>query len=147
MGAVKTGEYVARYKIPGTRISCVFCDCRLETVEHLFANCPKLEGIRSEIKHYITEMGGVMEKTGDRLAFCTGLLGEGSSNHLASKAFNLLGECARLIWIVRNEVMFEQVEKDPVAKITGLVRATISRTRKEKDKKFDGEEEGLHHNG
>ena len=47
VGALKTGEVVRKYKIPGARCSCVFCgEKELETVEHLFLLCPALKTIR-----------------------------------------------------------------------------------------------------
>ena len=61
VGALKTGEVVRKYKIPGARCSCIFCgEKELETVEHLFLLCPALKTIRAiAIQYYQYHQFGV----------------------------------------------------------------------------------------
>lgn len=105
-GALKTGEFVRRYKIPGTKIDCVFCQNSLETVEHLFSECTKLETARAQLLNRCVEIGAEVERT-DRLPLlCLGVGYARWKRDVRVEVMNLVGEVNRAVWSVRNELLF-----------------------------------------
>ena len=63
LGGLKTGEVVSKYRIPGTRVGCVFCVCKLETTEHLFSECPGLNEVREIILESLERIGATVDRT------------------------------------------------------------------------------------
>ena len=54
-GGLKTGDIIRKYKIPGAKVNCVFCNGKvLDTVEHLTVDCKALHSIRDIAIEYYT---------------------------------------------------------------------------------------------
>ena len=63
LGGLKTGEFISKYRIPDTRVGCVFCDCVLETTEHSFTECPGLTEVREIILESVERIGATVDRT------------------------------------------------------------------------------------
>ena len=133
LGGIKTGDYIARYKMPGFRIDCVFCPEVKETAEHLFYGCKSLSVVRSLVFSSIKDIGidcSSMTDEQRKCLFCLGL-GPGNVEKLTQrKIFSMIAETNRVIWSIRNEVLFSY-ERNGVEKVTSLVRPIMSRIKNE----------------
>ena len=128
VGALKTGEVVKKYKIPGARCSCVFCgEKELETVEHLFFLCPALKTIRAIAIQYYQDFElivPVRDKDAMRILFILGLTVSHESKLRARNIFRVSSEYCYTIWQARNDVLFRYkvLGHDTVEKIAHILR-------------------------
>ena len=109
LGGLKTGEVVAKYRIPGTRLGCVFCVCELETTEHLFSECTGLNEVREIILESVERIGATVDRT-DRQSVkemcCTGLAQIEESKEIDRGVFRVVATANAMIWSRRNQLMF-----------------------------------------
>lgn len=129
MGGVKTGDVIARYHIPGSRVSCMFCPAITETAEHLFSRCRALASIRGKVQETVVSLGCTVDPTCAeevRELFCLGLTPHVESKRVRRDVFNLISGTNIAVWKVRNEVLFSSA-KDGVAKVNALVVALSKR--------------------
>ena len=126
LGGLKTGSFIKKYNIPGTRCECVFCGHSIETPEHLFASCTQLRAARGHVVGYVKRFGGLRDAL-QSLLFCTGLAGVEMLKEFKTEIFNVVAEANKLIWSVRNDILFNKNSENQTSKIEGLVKALISR--------------------
>ena len=128
LGAIKSGDYFARYKMPGFKIDCVFCPEVRETAEHLFYGSKLLSEVRSLVVSSIKDIGidcSSMTDEQRKCLFCLGL-GPGNVEKLTQrKMFSIIAETNLVIWSIRNEILFSY-ERNGVEKVTSLVRPIMN---------------------
>ena len=98
-GALKTGQVIARYNIPGSRVNCVFCGPppTLETAVHLFVECPGLSAERNKLVAILRARGQNIAQ--DTSCLFGGGITEAASHYLLAKFYNI-------VWSARNKVLF-----------------------------------------
>lgn len=109
LGGLKTGDFVHRYKIPGTRVDCVFCDCRLETAAHLFTECAGLDEVREVILESITKVGATVDRTdlqSVKELWCLGLSQFQESRNIERNVFRVVATADSMVWCRRNHLLF-----------------------------------------
>lgn len=116
-GALKTGEFVSRYNIPGTKkTDCVFCKSSLETVGHIFGDCPLLREVKEDVLWGVEQLGETVIQE-DRLPLlCTRV----SNATRSVRVTNMIGRANRTVWSVRNDVLFNNKKQRPE-----LARSTV----------------------
>ena len=125
-GALKTGEFVSRYNIPGTRTKCVFCLDKLETVEHLFSECSCLSKVRQTIVGGVEQLGLTINPKDYLPLLCIGIGYQTGARVTRSSIMNLVGECNRRIWVVRNSALFGNSQID-TRKLECIIEAIVTR--------------------
>ena len=108
IGALKTGQYVSQYNIPGTKTQCLLCDeCRLETSEHLFVECRGTQRVRDELFNYVKKWGFDFDSqpNASRYFLLYGYLNVPSKKD-RSFIFKVIANVNRDIWLTRNRILF-----------------------------------------
>lgn len=110
VGAMKTGDIISRYRIPGAKVGCVFCGAALETARPLLLQCPRTLAFRKEIVESIEDLGAevtkplsVVEKS---CLLALGLTPRKEGKSISRKVFSFVARCTSALWRARNEVMF-----------------------------------------
>ena len=108
-GGLKTGEFVSKYRIPDTRVGCVFCDSVLDTTEHLFTECPGLTEVREIILESVERIGATVDRT-DRQSVnemcCAGLARFEENKELDRGVFRVVATAYAIVLCRRNQHMF-----------------------------------------
>ena len=105
-GALKTGEVVARFRIPEMRTQCLFCDSELESVSHLFLFCPFLKPVRDRLLSFIERAVGRSSPELDMLFLISGQSTARVDKTKQAALVNMVGQVNRVIWRYRNDVLF-----------------------------------------
>ena len=76
LGGIKTGDFIARYRMPGVRLDCMFCPEVRKTAEHLIFHCKSLCVVRYLVLSSIKDIGidcSSMTDEQRQCLFCLGL--------------------------------------------------------------------------
>ena len=143
LGGIKTGDVIARYRMPGVRVDCVFCPEVRETAEHLFSHCSALSAVRNLVLSSIKDIGVDCSSMTDeqrKCLFCLGLGPAKVHKSVQRQIFSMVSETNRLVWNVRNEVLFSY-ERQGVEKVKSLVSPILLRIKNDvhyNNTKYDG---------
>ena len=143
LGGIKTGDVIARYRMPGVRVDCVFCPEVRETAEHLFSHCSALSVVRNLVLSSIKDIGVDCSSMTDeqrKCLFCLGLGPAKVHKSVQRQIFSMVSETNRLVWNVRNEVLFSY-ERQGVEKVKSLLSPILLRIKNDvhyNNTKYDG---------
>ena len=133
LGGIKTGDFIARYKMPGVRVDCLFCPEVRESAEHLFCYCRSLLVVRRMAINILKNIDVIFDFLNDnqyKMLFCLGLAPKKQDKSTERKIFSVIAETNRVIWTVRNEVLFSY-EKKGVERIVTLLQPILDRIMKD----------------
>ena len=133
LGGIKTGDFIARYKMPGVRVDCLFCPEVRESAEHLFCYCRSLLVVRRMAINILKNMDVMFDFLNEnqyKMLFCLGLGPKKQDKSTERKIFSVIAETNRVIWTVRNEVLFSY-EKKGVERIVTLLQPILDRIMKD----------------
>ena len=109
LGGLRTGDFVQKYKISGTKVGCMFCDCALETTEHLFTECPGLIDVRDVLVEFVSGVGATVDR-GDAQSLkellCLGLSQFEEVKEIEKRVFRLVAAANSIVWCRRNQLLF-----------------------------------------
>ena len=136
MKGLKTGEFLKKIKLQRVGFNCVFCkDNSIETIEHIFAECISLEKARDLILQFAKRLGVRVPKDRHQgqLFFCLGLTTDDESKEINRIIFECVAECNSMIWLGRNNIVFEHKDSDDkVIEVENKIQYICERTYKEK---------------
>ena len=109
LGGLQTGDFVRKYKIPGTKVGCMFCDCVLEMTEHLFTECPGLIDVRDVLVEFVSRVVATVDR-GDAQSLkellCLGLSQIEEGKEIQRRVFRLVDATNSIVWSRRNQLLF-----------------------------------------
>ena len=107
-GALKTGDVVRKWNIPGAQTICLFCQMKLETPYHLFVECPELRKARSRVKELATQRYGVAIDISDEKVMLSGLFNDVLGSYVSYKIKVLIITLNKEIWNHRCRCLFDK---------------------------------------
>ena len=129
LGGIKTGDFVAKYNMPGVRIDCLFCPEVRESAEHLFYRCRSLLVVRRMVMNCFKNIDVILDYLNDeqrRMLFCLGLGPKRQDKRTERMIFSVIAETNRVIWTIRNEILFSY-EKNGIERIVMLLQPILDR--------------------
>ena len=121
VGGIKTGDVIARYRMPGVRVDCVFCPEVRETAEHLFFHCSALYVVRNLVLSSIKDMGVDCSSMTDeqcKCLFCLSLCPKKIQKSVRRQIFSMLLKTNR--WYGMSKTRFFSHMKDRVLRRCSL---------------------------
>jgi hypothetical protein len=110
-GALKTGDFVARFKWPNLKTHCMFCNVETETVCHLYLFCRILKPVRSRLLDIAHSSAGRTTPERDILFLVTGLSPSPVNKEMQIFLTTVVGSVNRAIWLTRNDLLFSREER------------------------------------
>ena len=107
-GALKTGDVVRKWNIPGAQTICLFCQMKLETPYHLFVECPELRKARSRVKELATQRYGVAIDISDEKVMLSGLFNDALGSYVSYMIKVLIITLNKGIWNHRCRCLFDK---------------------------------------